>query len=436
MTGDGPSAPVETGGSARLLVAVSGSGRGAQVVESAAALATGLGLSWHALFVETPRSARDPSIARRAADALARAAQLGATVSAEAASSVAEGLIAHLEASPADHLVIGSPSALRSRPILAASFLREFMAHKPELTIHLAPAVALSSIPSEKPLATAVPWRDHLVAVGAVAVTLGICALLARVTGGRTLNLLFLFPVIAVAARFGVGPALTAVVAAVLSFDLFLLKPLFHLEPLAPVNIVLWVALGTVAAYTSFITGALRSRVTLSDRSAQESARVATFAQTLGRVATWDETAQAVCDEVAEVMNAHVIVFRERDGRLVRAAARPADPSWGPVDQAALDWAWEHGEEAGAGTTDVSAADWRLRPLKTSLGMLAVVALSRNDGRDPVRADRAVLFATLMSQAALAHERLVLEDNLVRRSDRALSGSDDGDATDGRRKMS
>lgn len=84
----------------------------------------------------------------------------------------------------------------------------------------------------------------------------------------------------------------------------------------------------------------------------------------------------------------------------------------GPVDQAALDWCWEHGSEAGAGTQILSAANWQFHPLKTSLGMLAVLGLARDDGRDPVRADQRVLLHTLVAQAALAHERLRLEDRM------------------------
>jgi two-component system sensor histidine kinase KdpD len=55
-------------------------------------------------------------------------------------------------------------------------------------------------------------------------------------------------------------------------------------------------------------------------------------------------------------------------------------------------------------------ANWQFQPLKTSLGTMAVLGLARDDGRDPVRADQAVLLSTLLAQAALAHERLLLED--------------------------
>jgi K+-sensing histidine kinase KdpD len=178
------------------------------------------------------------------------------------------------------------------------------------------------------------------------------------------------------------------------------------------VNVVLFAALVAVAIYTSLMTETLRSRVALSDRSANENARIATFSQTLARVASWDETARVVCEEFAGVLNAEVAVFREQGGQLVQAEATSRVLSWGPIDQAALDWCWEHGEAAGRGTTSISSADWRVEPLRTSLGVLAVLAFARADGRDPIRADRGLLYATLVSQAALAHERLVLEDRL------------------------
>lgn len=403
-----------------VLVAVGGSARAIRAVDTAAQLAHALDASWHAIFIETPRSGADTGVVDSAGEALAYAAQLGATVSREPAASVANGLIAHLASARAGHLVIGVPSALSRRVGAGGSTLRDVLARCPDLTVHLAPAGA----PAERagrmrsvPGGPRAPFRHYAISLLLVMATVAVCELLRQVTGGRPLSLLFLFPVIAAAARFGLGPSLASVVASVFAFDLFLLAPRLHLEPLAPVNLLLWVSLGAVAIYTSAITGALRSRVALSDRSAQESARIVTFAQTLTRMSSWSETAQAVCDEFAAVMDAQALLFRQEDGRLVCAAAQPADARLGPIDRGALDWCWAQGLEAGTGTTTIAAADWRFEPLQTSLGVLAVLALSRTDGRDPIRADRKVLFATLAGQAALAHERLVLEDRARSRPD-------------------
>jgi len=400
----------------RILAAVSGSGSGERVVELAADLATALKVNWHAVFIETPRSARDPAVARRAADALALAVRRGATVSNEPDDDVANGLVAHLARSPAEHLVIGAPTTDRTRRWFRRSMISLVQKRLPAVTVHIASTTALTPgsvvTDTEGALPSKLNVRDHLLAVGLVAVTLGLAELASLLFGGRPLNLLFLFPVIAAAARFGIGPALTATTASVLGFDFFLLQPRFHFEPTTPVIFLTLASLLAVAVYTSLVTEALRSRVALSDRSAKENARIATFAQVLARASNWKETAGAVCDEFTSVLKADVAVFRERDGQLELVDATMDPLSWGPIDQAALDWCWEHGVSAGRGTPTIASAEWRVEPLRTSLGTLAVLAFVRPDGRDPIRADRGVLFSTLVGQAALAHERLILEDSL------------------------
>lgn len=417
MSEEAPPPTVGGGRETRILAAVSGSGSGDSVVKLAADLATAMGASWHAVFIETPRSARDAAIARRAADALSLAARHGATVSNEPDDDVNSGLITHLAAMPADHLVVGTPTRSGRHRWLRQSRVLSVQNRFPDLTVHIAPAVSrtvgnpvgpdsgISAAPKAEP-------RHHLFALGLVAITLGLAELVSLLLGGRPLNLLFLFPVIAAAARFGLGPALTATAASVLGFDFFLLQPRFHLDQATPLMVVTLAALLAVAVYTSLVTQALRNRVALSERSAKENARIATFSQVLARAADWQETAAAVCDEFAGVLKAEVAVFRERAGRLELVAATMEPLAWGPIDQAALDWCWEHGEAAGRGTTTIASAEWRVEPLQTSLGVLAVLALVRPDGRDPIRADRGVLFNTLVSQAALAHERLILEDRL------------------------
>src|SRR3569623_2493233 len=103
---------------------------------------------------------------------------------------------------------------------------------------------------------------------------------------------------------------------------------------------------------------------------------------------------------------------REVDGRRVCAGAVPSEVELSPLSRAALDWAWSHGEPAGNGTGQLAVAEWRLEPLKTSLGTLAVLAIAKDNGTEPVRAHQAVLFSTLLAQAALAHERLRLESTM------------------------
>ena len=55
-------------------------------------------------------------------------------------------------------------------------------------------------------------------------------------------------------------------------------------------------------------------------------------------------------------------------------------PTLTPVDRIALEWAWGQGEEAGAGTATLPAADWQFLPLRTTLGTLAVLTIAQQTG--------------------------------------------------------
>lgn len=257
---------------------------------------------------------------------------------------------------------------------------------------------------------------DYGIAAGSVALTLLFAVLLHNTTGVRSLSLLFLLPVIAAAARFGLKPALLAAVLSVGVYNIFFLDPAYVLKPSAVQSLVMGIVLLIIAFYTSVITSTLRGRVALSDRSAQENASLASFAHQLTQVSSWTATAEAICSQVSAMLEVQAIVLREVKGALVTVASSPPGVSLQAVDQAALDWTWSNGKEAGSGTAMLSAADWQFQPLTTSLGTLAVLGLARDDGRSPVPPQRQVLLSTLLAQAALAHERLLLEERMKGKS--------------------
>ncbi|ATE64695.1 DUF4118 domain-containing protein [Rhizorhabdus dicambivorans] len=398
----------------QIAVAIGGSGDGEKLVRSAHELAQALGSSWEAVHVETPGEERDPAAAGRIADAMRLAAQLSASIAIVPAATVLDGLSAYLENAPIKHLVLGK-RALRRRLFRSRSGLDELAARN-DVALHIYPARAVereirvptrlgSSFISARPLSFAY-------AALAVLLTLVLAEGLQFFINTRSLDLLFLFPVIAIAARWGVGPGLFAAALSVVCYNFFLLAPAFDFDLRAPQNIIMALVLTGVTIYTGMLTHRLRGRLVLSDRSARENASIASLAQRLAADCTWTDTATTLCEYVESLLKVHATVFREIGGELLVAAATPSEPQLGPVDQAALDWAWRNGIESGAGTDILSSANWQFQPLKTSLGMLAILGIARDDGRDPIAPHQRVLFSTLVAQAALAHERLRLEDDM------------------------
>ncbi len=396
----------------RIVVAVSEMPGADTLVRTAKRLADALHASWTAVFIETARAESfDDDQRRRLADTLALAASLGATIVTVPAESVIAGLRAQVEAMRATQLVIGKSRRswwfeLRHRSVVEAMLDRS-----EGLAVHVIPAGHRTAAPSRPAPRTAGRPGDYAIVVVLVALATGLASLAAPLIGSGALDLLYLLPVLIAASRLGQRPGLAAGFLAALAYNFFFLPPVHTFTIADPQSVLTMLVLLGVAAFTSHLAGRLRTRAATGVRGARENAAIAAFSQSLARVSDAESTAQVICDEVARLLDVSAIVLAERDGVLVPIAGVPDPRPLGPVDRAAAEWAFGRGEPAGSGTATLNAADWQFHPLKTSLGILAVLGIARGDGRDPITADRAVLLATLTGQAALAQERLLLETN-------------------------
>jgi two-component system sensor histidine kinase KdpD len=398
----------------RAIVAAIGRGSTSlAVVRRAADLARAFRCPWEAVHVVTP-DAFDKNSDLDAAEALTQAAELGAAVARIPAASVADGLCAHVEDSHVTDIVIGAHRRSGWRAIVPGRLPMELIDRGVAAEVHLVPSAA-QPLPKrgKRALQSAGAGSAYWKTAGLTVATAAVAMALSPWLSTGALSLLFLFPVIGTAALFGTRPGLLSAALAVLLTNFLFVEPHFAFKLSRPQSWVLAVVLGLAAGHTGFVTSELRRRVGLSDRNARENAGLASFALQLTRVSDWVGTARVVCSEVSSLMGGlQTVVVREIEGELKCIAAFPGEAMFSPVDTTALEWAWQHGEEAGSGTRVLADANWQFQPLRTSLGTLAVLGLASEDGRDPVRADQKVLLSTLIAQAALAHERLRLEDEM------------------------
>ncbi|HWJ70774.1 MAG TPA: sensor histidine kinase KdpD [Sphingobium sp.] len=413
---DATALPGTFGAGDRILVAVSEQPGSDMLVRTAKRLADALRGPWMAVHIETPRSRHfDEAARRRVAASLALAATLGATIATVPAESIVAGLRSQIEGMRATQIVIGKSQRSWWFELRHGSVVDALVKGTQGVAVHVIPSASAGE-PSNDPFKTlARGWgRPRIyVAIALLIAATTLIALLAEPwIGTGAIDLLYLIPVIVIASLFGLRPGLVTSLTAALAFNFFFLEPTYTFTIAEPQSVLTMLILTGVAAFSSNLAGRLRTRARLGVRSAQESAALAAFSQTLARASDRKVTAQAVCDEVARLLDVRAVLLTEQDGQLRPVAASPDDVTLGPLDQAAADWAWSRGELTGPGSATLTAADWQFHPLQTSLGVLAVLGVARDDGRDPVPADRAVLLSTLAGQAALAHERLHLEDEM------------------------
>ncbi|PZO90545.1 MAG: histidine kinase [Sphingomonas sanxanigenens] len=402
----------------RVLVAVSELPGSDMIVRTAKRLADALHAPWTAVFIETPRAETFSKADRaRLADALRLAGTLGATIATVPAENVTAGLLAQIQGMRATQLVMGKSVRSWWFELRHGSVVDRLLKHSEGLAVHVIPATGTRDAQTSRRSAPASRWGSPLVwglVSLMIALTTGFAELVEPVIGGGGIDLIYLVPTIAAGTLYGLRVGLITGAICALAYNFFFLPPLYTFTIGDPQSVFTVVVLLAVATFASKLAGQLRSRAALGVRSARENAAVAGFAQTLARVSDAESTADAICEEVARLLDVNAIILaRNPEGGAPRIlAAHPPVERLDPVDIAAVDWAFARGEAAGHGSSTLNAADWQFHPLKTSLGVLAVLGVAREDGADPVPSDRALLLATLVGQAALAHERIALESEM------------------------
>ena len=401
-------------GGERILVAVSELAGSDTLVRTAKRLSDALRAPWTALHVETPRDAWLTAAEReRLATTLALAASLGATIVTIPAATVIDGMRDQLAATHATQVVIGKSQRSWWFELRHGSVVDRLVRASPGVAIHVIPAGqegrnARPRAPAYRPVDWRM-WRNYAMTIGAVAALTAIALLINPWIGYQSIDLLYLVPVVACASRLGLGPGILAGVVSGLAYNFFFLPPVHTLTIYDPQNVVTVVVLIAVAVLTSHLAGRARAQALLGGRSARENAAIAGFAKTLGALSDETETAQAICAEVARVLDVETVLL-VRDATVNRlAAACPPASRLSAIENAAVDWVFDRGEPAGRGTGTLTASEWQFRPLATSLGVLAVLGIARGDTGEPISADRMLLLTSLIDQAALAHERLRLE---------------------------
>ncbi|QGP80163.1 DUF4118 domain-containing protein [Sphingobium sp. CAP-1] len=225
--------------------------------------------------------------------------------------------------------------------------------------------------------------------------------------------LLYLVPVMFAAARYGLRAGLFAGLASSLAYNFFFLPPTGTLTVDNPANIISLLVLLGVAIVTSQFAASARAQAQRAQESARQNAMLAGFSRHLSAAAGQEELMQSVCTEIARLLDVRAILLTPSvEGPILRAAVPPEDRI-DRIEAAAAQWAMDHLQPAGRGSITLTASDWLFHPLHTQRGVVAVVGMARDDGDLPIPTGHDALVTSLLDQAAVALDRMALEDQML-----------------------
>lgn len=234
---------------------------------------------------------------------------------------------------------------------------------------------------------------------------------------GANLAMVFLAAVLVSAASFGLGPALTAALAAAVSYNFFFLEPRHTFRITHASDLVTFGVFFLAALATGGLAGRARDEARRARTQAQTIASLLEASRRLSASATEEEAARVLTEQLAAA-GAGACVVLAPDGEHMRVLAGPYGlEALGVDNAAAARRAWE---TSGAADDVASGGDWRFLPLEGVHGRVGVIGrrlAGQSDGWDDHR-----LITGLIEQGAVALERARLasaaaENAALRRAD-------------------
>jgi two-component system sensor histidine kinase KdpD len=408
----------------RIVVAVSEHPHAAGLVRAGKRLADALRAPWTAVHIETRRDRQFSDADRvQLADTLALASRLGASTANIPATSVVEGLRGFALDARATQIVIGKSARSWWFEARHGSVVDRLVRHIGDVAVHVLPSDQGETKPGRARAPLRADWgrpSDYLWSLLSVAAMAVLGRVLVQAINLGNIALLFLVPVMFAAATFGLRAGLFAGLAASLAYNFFFLPPTGTLTVANPENVISILVLLGVAVVTSQFAARVRAQADLAGSSARQNAALASFSRLITAAATQDELLQAICAEVARLLDVRaVLLLPSANGPDLRAAFPPED-RMDQIEIAAAQWAIDNEQPAGRGSATLTASDWLFHPLRASAasgrGVLGVLGIAREDARDPIRSDQLPLLMSLLDQAAIAFDRMALEEeNLLAR---------------------
>ena len=221
--------------------------------------------------------------------------------------------------------------------------------------------------------------------------------------------MLYLLAVVVVSSRYRQGPSLAAALAGIASFDFFFVHPYYTLSVSDVRYLLTFVVMLVVALVMGNLTGRIRSQAEAAREREQRTTTLYALSRDLASAPGQGDVVAATTRNVRDTFPGDAAVFLpDASGRV-----EPVGPAGYPCDEherTVAQWAFDHAQAAGHGTTTLPGALAMYIPLSSSGRAMGVLGLRPTDPGEFREPARRRLVEALAGQTAVALERLQLAE--------------------------
>ncbi|XKH02010.1 DUF4118 domain-containing protein [Marinobacter nauticus] len=363
----------DVGKSARMLVAVDGSGQDEFLVRAAQRLAEQRKAPWTVITVDNGRAGSAER--RRVEKALGLASRLGAKVRTLRGHDVVEEILAHARDQNVTTLIFGHSKNRWWHFRQPTS--RKVLKKSEDFEVTFIPVPGQRHHRSVELAGQAFQWTDYTWALASIGIATALSMGLQNILPLGNLSLIFLTSVLWVAARTGIRPALFTAALSFLTYNFFFTEPRLTLH-MVETDELLTVMLFLIIAITGGnLAGRLRDQVQMLRASNDLSDAHLEFTRRLASAPDISSVRTEALEVLYKQLRTPLVIAQQSpENRAIEVMAelgvsRPLNNT----DQSAIEWTIRNGKPSGAFSDTFHNLSWRFEPIEADGEVYGVLGL-------------------------------------------------------------
>jgi two-component system sensor histidine kinase KdpD len=396
----------------RLLVCIGPGTLSERLVRTTRRLADELNAKWYAVYIETPGQVRLSQEKRdRVANMLQLAEELGARSLSLPGRSVSETVLDYARRHNVTKIIIGKPVRPPWLELLRGSVVDKL--------VHGSGAIDLYMVTSDaEPVKPGVPedWRPHqpwpryILAILLAAAATGVSSLIFPFISPTNLVIVYLLAVVLAAFYLGRGPAILTSILSVVAFDFFFITPRFSMAISDSEYLLTFVGLLVVGLIISHLTALVREQAESAQGREAQTVALYELGKDLTVTAKLTDIVKTVITQIGQTFGRDVAIFLPGEDGQLKVYANSPELTIADNELAVADWSFQRGQVAGRGTNTLPDASMRYQPLRTTRGVVGVLAVRPMDAGHHLTHDQRRTLDTFANQVAMAIERVRLAE--------------------------
>lgn len=400
----------------RILVAVSSSPTSEYLIRWTRSVAYSLSASWIALYVETskPNLDEDKSRIKKNLD-LAR--ELGAQIITSIDDDIVHSILRTAREENVSQILVGKPE----RKGLFSYLISKNIVHR---LIKESGIIDVYVVGTEKKQSQKQSLKRYLRSQSGFVKYLITSSIIAGVSlilfpffdyiGYQTVAMILLLTVAFLPLYFGPGPVLLAAGLSAIIWDFFFIPPRYTIFISRIEDILMFAMYFIIAIVTSILTTRIRAREYAVRHREKRAVALYNLANDLSSSRSIEDVLNTTVRNIKLVFDAEcALLLTDTRGLLFNTYAKGSSLKLNPKEFSVASWTFTNGKKAGRFTNTLPSAEGQYYPLSSPRKIFGVAAINFNN-RKELKIDEETLLGSFISQAGVAIERELLNENSKR----------------------